>query len=131
MHLLYHLLEFLYHGRYAHISTDMLDNFVVMEEASLAESSDQSSSSYKLVLKKQNEDDSDADSLLDSEEDYEEEDRTFFRRHKKQRSYSLNTRRGIQEFKRFLKGTSGESYWHLWLDIDKLGLLTSKYETSM
>ncbi|KAL8572507.1 hypothetical protein ACOMHN_019546 [Nucella lapillus] len=75
---------------------------------------------------KANDNESDVDSLLDSEEDYEEEDVEFFRRHKRQRSHGLGARKGLEYFKRFLKGTAGECLWSLWIDIDRLPLLTSQ-----
>ncbi|XP_064626526.1 regulator of G-protein signaling 22-like isoform X3 [Lineus longissimus] len=60
---------------------------------------------------------SDDDSLLDSEEDYEEAD-SFFRRHKF-KLHDLVTRKGIEEFQKFLTGTVGEKNWKFWLDIDR------------
>jgi hypothetical protein len=60
---------------------------------------------------------SDDDSLLDSEEDYEEAD-TFFRRHKI-KLHDLVTKKGIEEFQKFLVGTVGEKNWKFWLDIDR------------
>ncbi|XP_023933546.1 regulator of G-protein signaling 22 isoform X1 [Lingula anatina] len=62
------------------------------------------------------------DSLLGSDDDYEESD-TMFRKHKKQKSFGLNTKKGIEEFRKFLKGTQGEKNLNLWLDIDRGRLL--------
>jgi hypothetical protein len=69
--------------------------------------------------------------LLDSEDDYEEHDVKFFRRHKKQRSYDLRTRKGILRFKRFLADTTGDNLWQLWIDIDKLVLITSESDRTL
>ena len=66
-------------------------------------------------------DESDVDSLLDSDEDYEESD-LIFRKHKN-RKYDLSTRKGIYQFKRFLKGTHGERHWNFWIDIDRMRLM--------
>ncbi|XP_041356675.1 regulator of G-protein signaling 22-like isoform X3 [Gigantopelta aegis] len=64
---------------------------------------------------------SDVDSLLDSEEDYEEQD-TFFRKHK-YKTYDLSNKKGIDQFKKFLRGTKGELYWNMWVDIDRSRLI--------
>ena len=64
---------------------------------------------------------SDVDSLLDSEEDYEERD-TFFRKHK-YKTYDLSKKKGIDQFKKFLRGTKGELYWKMWIDIDRSRLI--------
>ncbi|ESO87501.1 hypothetical protein LOTGIDRAFT_235002 [Lottia gigantea] len=60
---------------------------------------------------------SDVDSLLDSEDDYEEGDE-FFRKHKI-KTFDLSNKKGIHQFKLFLKGTVGEKYFNLWIDIDR------------
>ncbi|XP_069127158.1 regulator of G-protein signaling 22-like isoform X2 [Argopecten irradians] len=72
--------------------------------------------------KEKKDEDSDADSLLDSEDDYEERD-LFFRK-KKQKTFKLTDRKGIEAFKSFLQGTAGEKNWHMWLDIDRIQFLT-------
>ncbi|XP_070194884.1 regulator of G-protein signaling 22-like isoform X2 [Littorina saxatilis] len=131
---------------YAHISTDMLDNIIVIEnppqqeqhqqppqqhqqQAHVAPGGDHGARETKKVPKgKADDNESDVDSLLDSEEDYEEDDVNFFRRHKRKRTYNLSTRKGLQQFKRFLRGTAGENMFYLWTDIDKLVLVTSEEE---
>lgn len=80
-------------------------------------------------MRKNMEEESDVDSLLDSEEDYEETD-TFFRKHK-YKTYSLCTKKGVAQFKRFLKGTIGERNWNLWIDIDRMRLMTSQDEIQL
>lgn len=66
-------------------------------------------------------DESDVDSLLDSSDDYEDGD-DIFRKHKIRR-YTLMTRKGIDSFRKFLRGTNGEKNWNFWLDIDRCRLL--------
>ena len=70
------------------------------------------------------EEESDADSLLDSDEDFEERDSHF--RRNKNKWHSLSSWKGIQAFREFLAGTSGEKYWNLWIDIDKGRLIHSE-----
>ncbi|XP_076441403.1 regulator of G-protein signaling 22-like isoform X3 [Babylonia areolata] len=128
---------------YSHISTDMLDNLVAVINPSVhspvnadapppphSKNNDGGSSKTNHRTKAggndNNDDDageSDVDSMLDSEDDYEERDVKFFRRHRRARSYDLQTRKGIQQFKRFLRGTAGEHLWTLWMDVDKLTLV--------
>ena len=80
-------------------------------------------------MKKTLEEESDVDSLLDSEDDFEESD-TFFRKHKF-KMYDLRNRKGIEQFKRFLKGTQGEKNWNLWIDIDRMNLMTNEEEIQL
>ncbi|KAK7502187.1 hypothetical protein BaRGS_00006551 [Batillaria attramentaria] len=129
--------------KYTHISTDMLDNVVAIvappeptaQQEEKKDKDDTTKKDDESAEKKPKEskadEESDVDSLLDSEEDYEEEDRKFFRRHKKPRSYNLQSKKGIAQFKRFLKGTAGENLWQLWLDIDKLVLVTSEEDQAL
>ncbi|GFN79075.1 regulator of G-protein signaling 22 [Plakobranchus ocellatus] len=79
---------------------------------------------WEKPMKKAAEDESDADSLLDSDEDFEERDNHF--RRNKNKWHRLNSWKGISAFKKFLSGTSGEKYWHLWIDIDKGKLIHSE-----
>lgn len=114
--------------RYAHISTDMLDNVVAIIKPQQEQEKDEDKKPKK---GKADDNESDVDSLLDSEEDYEEGDVTFFRRHKRKRSYNLRSQKGITHFKRFLRGTAGENLWLLWIDIDKLVLVTSEDDQAL
>ena len=77
-------------------------------------------------MKKVLDEESDVDSLLDSEDDFEESD-TFFRKHKF-KTFDLRDRKGIEQFKKFLKGTQGEKNWNLWIDIDRMTLMTNQEE---
>ncbi|CAH1803041.1 unnamed protein product, partial [Owenia fusiformis] len=65
---------------------------------------------------------SDDDSLLDSEDDFEEMD-NFFRR-KKKRRFTLDSKKGVDEFGKFLEGTRGERNWSFWLDVDRCRNIT-------
>ena len=116
--------------RYVHISTDMLDNVVAIVKPQPEQDNNQEEEK-KTKKGKADDNESDVDSLLDSEEDYEEQDVTFFRRHKRQRSHNLRSQKGITHFKRFLRGTAGENLWLLWMDIDKLVLVTSEDEQAL
>ncbi|KAK3091838.1 hypothetical protein FSP39_023074, partial [Pinctada imbricata] len=105
------------------LTVDMLDRISLLEEeedqkAVEEEKEEEIVDTSKSGKKKDGGGESDADSLLDSEDDYEEGDE-FFRK-SKQKTHSLTTRKGIEEFKKFLEGTAGERNWHLWLDIDRL-----------
>lgn len=72
------------------------------------------------------EEDPDAESILDSDEDFEERDINF--RRNKNKWHSLTSLKGIQAFKQFLRGTEGEKYWELWIDIDKGRLIRNEEE---
>ncbi|KAL8596666.1 hypothetical protein ACOMHN_032608 [Nucella lapillus] len=124
---------------YSHISTDMLDNVIAIVRPEEDSADVTASQKEKNVTSDVNTDkntgastsasddeESDVDSLLDSEDDYEERDVKFFRRHKRPRNYDLHTRKGIQQFKRFLRGTAGENLYMLWIDIDKLTLVSDE-----
>lgn len=65
------------------------------------------------------------DSALESDSDYEEADRAVFKRRAAVKKHSLASKKGIDKFKGFLKGTVGERNWELWLDIDRARLQTS------
>ncbi|ERE60433.1 regulator of G-protein signaling 22-like protein [Cricetulus griseus] len=39
------------------------------------------------------------------------------------RTYDIGNRKEFERFKKFLKGTSGERYWWLWMDIERLKVL--------
>lgn len=39
------------------------------------------------------------------------------------RTYDIGNRREFERFKKFLKGTLGEKYWWLWMDIERLKVL--------
>ncbi|CAO2602509.1 Regulator of G-protein signaling 22, partial [Lemmus lemmus] len=39
------------------------------------------------------------------------------------RTYDIGNRREVERFKKFLKGTLGERYWWLWMDIERLKVL--------
>lgn len=67
----------------------------------------------------------DEDSLLDSEQDYDKERDDFFRKYSGKKFF-LITKKGVDEFTNFLKGTVGEKNWNLWLDIDRAKLLTGE-----
>lgn len=103
------------------LTVDMLDRITLderQEEEQPEVVAEEDEEEEEDIEKEKEEEESDNDSLLDSEEDYEEGD-TFFRKHKN-RTYSLNNRKGIEQFKGFLEGTAGEKNWRLWIDIDRL-----------
>nr|XP_006824173.1 PREDICTED: uncharacterized protein LOC102801108 [Saccoglossus kowalevskii] len=58
--------------------------------------------------------DQEEDSLFGS--DVEDETDPYF---SKQKTYNLCNRKGIDAFRKFLDGTSGEKNWNFWLDVDK------------
>ncbi|XP_056017621.1 regulator of G-protein signaling 22-like isoform X5 [Ostrea edulis] len=99
------------------LTVDMLDRVTLEEKKEEAEVKEEEEEEEEEDIERE-EEESDNDSLLDSEEDYEESD-TFFRKHK-HKTYSLNNRKGIEQFKTFLEGTAGEKNWRLWIDIDRL-----------
>lgn len=70
--------------------------------------------------------DSDDDSVLNSDDDYDERD-AFFRK-KKIKEYSLKSKKGVDDFKQFLEGTTGQKNWHFWMDIDRAKLITDPQE---
>ncbi|XP_061460055.1 regulator of G-protein signaling 22 isoform X2 [Rhineura floridana] len=39
------------------------------------------------------------------------------------KTYDIGNRHEFERFKKFIKGTLGERYWHLWLDIERLKVL--------
>ena len=115
---------------FANLTIDALDKISLQEEIKKIEPKIQEK--VEMVgdkMKKILDEESDVDSLLDSEEDYEEED-TFFRKHKF-KLYNLGARKGIEQFKRFLKGTQGEKNWNLWIDIDRMKLMTNQEEIQL
>ena len=115
---------------FANLTIDALDKISLQEEIEKIEPKIQEK--VEMVgdkMKKILDEESDVDSLLDSEEDYEEED-TFFRKHKF-KLYNLGARKGIEQFKRFLKGTQGEKNWNLWIDIDRMKLMTNQEEIQL
>jgi hypothetical protein len=120
-------------GQFSKLTVDSLDRVTLIEESkeekpveTIEQETEQKISER---MKKNMEEESDVDSLLDSEEDYEEED-TFFRKHKF-KTYSLCTRKGVDQFKRFLKGTMGEKNWNLWIDVDRMRLMTVHSEIQL
>ncbi|XP_053393937.1 regulator of G-protein signaling 22-like isoform X3 [Mercenaria mercenaria] len=122
-------------GQFSKLTVESLDRVTLLEEnkeekpeeATTTEQENEQKISER--MRKNMEEESDVDSLLDSEEDYEEED-TFFRKHKF-KTYSLSTRKGVDQFKRFLKGTLGERNWNLWVDIDRMRLMTNHSEIQL
>ncbi|KAK6179499.1 hypothetical protein SNE40_011844 [Patella caerulea] len=98
----------------SYITLEMLDHVCFNEARQGTEEQEEEIPVNKDLEK---EEESDVDSLLDSEEDYEESDE-FFRKHKI-KTYDLSHRKGVQQFKTFLKGTSGEKYFKFWVDIDR------------
>ena len=115
---------------FANLTIESLDKISLQEEIEKTEPKIEEK--VEMVgdkMKKVLEEESDVDSLLDSEEDYEEED-TFFRKHK-YKLYNLGLRKGIDQFKRFLKGTHGEKNWNLWIDIDRMKLMTNEEEIQL
>ncbi|XP_078317126.1 regulator of G-protein signaling 22-like isoform X3 [Crassostrea virginica] len=107
--------------QHTELTVDMLDRITLEEreeEAQPENEEEEEQEEDEEDLEKEKEEESENDSLLDSEEDYEEGD-TFFRKHK-HKTYSLNNRKGIEQFKVFLEGTAGEKNWRLWIDIDRL-----------
>lgn len=67
------------------------------------------------------------DSMLDSDEDSDDRDR-IFKSKKEPRTYKLTNKRGVEKFKQFLVGSSGEKNWWMWLDIERATLITSSEE---
>ena len=70
----------------------------------------------------------DEDSLLDSDEEYDEERDQMFR--KKKKKYKLSNKRGLDAFKSFLGETEGKKNWFLWVDVDRVRLLTNQEDIS-
>lgn len=114
-------------GKFTDLTVESLERVILQEDikVELHEETRELDNAQKISerMRKVMEDESDADSLLDSEEDYEESD-TFFRKHKF-KMYSLCARKGVEQFKKFLKGTLGEHNWNLWVDIDRMRLMTN------
>ncbi|XP_033738546.1 regulator of G-protein signaling 22-like isoform X2 [Pecten maximus] len=108
------------------MTLDMIDRVSLVEDNKTIPETEEDKEVRSVTEVHKNKDkkdeDSDADSLLDSEDDYEERD-LFFRR-KKQKTFKLTDRKGIEAFKLFLQGTAGEKNWHMWLDIDRIQFLT-------
>ncbi|XP_052256163.1 regulator of G-protein signaling 22-like isoform X3 [Dreissena polymorpha] len=114
---------------FSNICIESLERMIFVEEhihKAGIEEKKESEQKISEQMRKNVEEESDVDSLLDSEEDYEEGD-TFFRKHK-HRTYSLCTRKGVEQFKKFLKGTLGERNWKLWVDIDRMRLMANEDE---
>ena len=66
-------------------------------------------------------DSDDDDDMLDSDNDLDpERDRLFCRR--PTAPSNLSTLAGVQTFQKFLRGTSGERNWKLWMDIERAKL---------
>lgn len=57
------------------------------------------------------------DNVDDDDYDYDDDDRVLSNTEKKR--VGLKRRVGIQEFRKFLNGTSGEKVWNLWMDIER------------
>lgn len=117
---------------YSNLTIESLDRITFVEEGGdkmdepVEEENEQKISEQ---MQKNIEEESDVDSLLDSEDDYEERD-TFFRKHK-HRTYSLCERKGMEHFKKFLKGTQGERNWRLWVDIDRMQFMQNENELQL
>ncbi|KAL4236453.1 GTPase activator [Mactra antiquata] len=120
-------------GSYSNLSVESLERVTFMEQSKTETKEDKkefdNEPKVSEKMKQNIEVESDVDSLLDSDEDYEESD-TFFRKHK-HRNYSLCTRKGVNQFKQFLKGTLGERNWKLWVDIDRMRLMTNENEIQL
>ncbi|XP_052776517.1 regulator of G-protein signaling 22-like isoform X2 [Mya arenaria] len=111
----------------ANLTVEMLDKVTFIEEgAKPVDGVEKKETEQKITeqMRKNLDEESDVDSLLDSEEDYEESD-LFFRKHK-HKTYSLSSRKGVDQFKKFLKGTLGERNWKLWVDIDRMRLMAAE-----
>ena len=115
---------------YSHITLESLDKITFVEEGADKKTEeikeDENEQKVSEQMQKNIEEESDVDSLLDSEEDFEETD-TFFRKHKN-RTYNLCDRKGVEEFKKFLRGTHGERSWKFWVDIDRMRLMLNEQE---
>ncbi|XP_078254567.1 regulator of G-protein signaling 22-like [Rhinoraja longicauda] len=61
--------------------------------------------------------------IIESDSSSEEDNRDFFYV-TPSHSSSFKNRKGIEKFKKFILGTAGEKYWWLWLDIDRLKVIT-------
>lgn len=64
-----------------------------------------------------------AEEIQESDSSGEEDSRDFFYI-TPSHSSSFKNRKGIEKFKKFICGTAGEKYWWLWLDIDRLKVIT-------
>ncbi|XP_038056134.1 regulator of G-protein signaling 22-like [Patiria miniata] len=66
------------------------------------------------------------DSLFDSDNEQEPDEikDPFFS--KPRYSFDLSNKRGLDGFKRFLWGTTGEKIWNLWLDVDRGHMIDDK-----
>lgn len=64
-----------------------------------------------------------AEEIQESDSSGEEDNRDFFYI-TPSHSSSFKNRKGIEKFKKFICGTAGEKYWWLWLDIDRLKVIT-------
>uniref|UniRef100_A0A4W3GWG4 RGS domain-containing protein n=1 Tax=Callorhinchus milii TaxID=7868 RepID=A0A4W3GWG4_CALMI len=62
----------------------------------------------------------DLDKESESEEDNENGPCYLRQRH----GYNLKSRKGIEKFEHFLEGTAGEKYFRLWIDIERLRVIT-------
>lgn len=117
---------------YSNLTMESLDKITFVEEgANRIEENNEEENEQKISeeMSRNLEEESDVDSLLDSEEDFEEMD-TFFRKHK-HRTYSLCYRKGVEQFKKFLKGTQGERNWKFWVDIDRMRLMLNEKEIQL
>lgn len=108
---------------FCHVSMDMLDKITVETEDSHIEEKTDSKK------EKLSNDRRDADSVLDSEEDLNDSDQIYGKDHTK--TFHLDNRKGIHQFKKFLKNSAGEKNWKFWLEIDKSRFLKDSDETQM
>ena len=114
------------------LTVEMLDRVSLVENVSSVNPESQDDEIKKVTgteegENKPNDEESETDSLLDSEEDYEEEDICF--RTKKHKTFKLTDIKGIDAFKKFLKGTAGEKNWEMWIDIDRIQFLKKRAGT--
>ncbi|GCB78215.1 hypothetical protein scyTo_0020079, partial [Scyliorhinus torazame] len=60
---------------------------------------------------------------LESDSSNEEDDTREFCYSTPRHKYDFKNSKGIEKFKKFLKGTAGEKYWWLWMDIERLKVI--------
>ncbi|ELU18295.1 hypothetical protein CAPTEDRAFT_185777 [Capitella teleta] len=71
------------------------------------------------------------DSVLDSEDDEEDDRDDMIKPKKKPKTYTLNNKKGIEHFKKFLRATPGEKNWWFWVDIEKARSIEDTEELAM
>lgn len=111
---------------FSHLSLDMLDQITVqLKDTTVSQTEGKTDSKEEKLVNGG----SDADSILDSEEEFDDSDKIFGKDHSK--SFTLDSRKGIYQFKKFLRNSAGEKNWNFWIEIDKNRFLVDTYETQL